>query len=58
MNNTSISANKSNFTLIIFKAACYTIPGAKRKLAGSRSHISKNIVLRLSNTSAKNNVLL
>ena len=31
INNKSLSFNKSNFTLVCFKAVCYAIPGAGRK---------------------------
>ena len=39
--------NRSNFTLVLFKATCYANPGVKRKQAGASSCILRNISLML-----------
>ena len=33
--------NKSDFTLVIFKADCFAYPGVERKCAGSGPYISR-----------------
>ena len=50
--------DRSNFTLIFFKAACHANHGEVRKRYGSSSHISRQVFPKLSNTSYNNNVSL
>ena len=50
-----ISVKRSNFILDFFRPACHANPGAEGKRTGSRS---RNILLKFSNTSANNNVML
>ena len=56
INNVSISAKRSNFTLSYLEAAFHANPGAKRKREGSSSYISRRIFQKFSNTSGNNNV--
>ena len=58
INNASISVKRSNFTLVLFKAAFHAKTGAVRKRAGSSSYILRHIFLKFSNTSASNNASL
>ena len=58
INNISISVKRSNFTLVIFKAACHANLGAEKNVAGSSSDISRLIFRKFSITSAYNNVSL
>ena len=57
-NNISISGNRSNFSLVFFKADCHSNPGAERKWVGSSPFIWRHIFQQFSITSASNNVLL
>ena len=56
INNRSLLVNRSNFTLICFKAAFYANPGAERRRAGSGPYISTQIFRKFSNTSSNNNL--
>ena len=58
INNMSISVERSNFTLVFFKADCHANPGAIRIQAGSISSISKHNFPKFSNTSSNSNVSL
>ena len=53
ISNISLSVNRSNFTLIFFKAACHANTGAEIKWLGSNPYISRHI---LRNTSRSINV--
>ena len=57
INNISLSVKRSNFTLVVFKAACHANSGAERNFAGSSSYILRHILLKFSNTSANSNIL-
>ena len=58
INTISISAKRSNFTLVFFKASCYANPGAEENFTGSCLYILIHIFRKFSNTSANNKVLL
>ena len=47
INNISISVNRSNFTLVFFKAACHANPQAKKNLAGSSPNILRQIFQKI-----------
>ena len=53
----SILVKRSNFTLVVFTAACHANLGAERNFVGSSSYILRHLFLKFSNTS-DNNVLL
>ena len=44
--NISLFVNSFNFTLLLFKLACHTNPGAYKKPAGSSSNISIHLFLK------------
>ena len=54
----SILVNNSKSTSVFFKQACHANPGVAKKWARSSSYISIHLFLKISNTSASNNVLL
>ena len=58
INNISLLDKISKFILVFYKAVSHTNPGAKRNFARSSSYILRHIFLKLSNTSANNNVSL
>ena len=53
-----MSAKRSNFILVSFKAACRANRGAERHFVESSLYISGYIFLKFSNISANNNVSL
>ena len=38
-----MSVNNSNFTSVLFKAACHANPGAERNFTGSSSYVLRDI---------------
>ena len=56
--NISLFVNNSNFTPAFSKQACYAIPEADKKSAGSIIYILIHLFLKLLNTSANNNASL
>ena len=58
ISNISILVNNSNFISVFFKQACHAKPSADKKWARSSSYISIHLLLKFSNPSASNNILL
>ena len=52
----SLFVNNFNFIPVFFKQACHANSGANKKWAGSSSYISIHLFLKVSKTSASNNV--
>ena len=51
-----VSVKTSNFTLVSFKAAYHANPATEGNFAGSSSYMLIHIFVKLSSTSANNNV--